>query len=184
MDLELTKAIETMSAKMGEVDTRFGAFDAKLAELEGKLPKPADPVAKMEQGGALEGITKLEVWDIPIGKAIVGGFSAVVVSELIDGFLAAQSTMTQGLVKLAAAGASVKWLSRFLGATGAGAMALLLAYDGIRSMLPIDEWAGRFSGAISKIRTGGGLAGKAGMKRYNVIEQAEKVAGNYYSGVV
>lgn len=104
----------------------------------------------------------MQVWDIPLGQALVGGFSSVIVSELVDGFLAAQSNTIKGVVKLAAAGVAIKWGSKILGKTGAAAMGILLAYDGIRMLLPIDEWAGRVSGAVVT-RTGGGLAGKAGM---------------------
>lgn len=180
MDIQLDQLVKNTETQFEEFNTRFGTLEAKLAEIS-KPPATPAPKAEMHDG-ALEGITKIEVWDIPVGKAIVGGFSAVIVSELVDGFLATQSTMVQGVVKLVAAGAAVKWLPRFLGTTGAGAMALLLAYDGIRSILPIDEWAGKVSGALSKIRTGGGLAGKAGMGGGGeVIKQAERVAGDYYS---
>lgn len=175
-------------AKVDEKFLDFGSvIDAKLAEFGEKLPKAKEPdevktkeeleaAAELERGGALEGITSMEVWDIPVGKALVGGFSAVVVSELVDGFLAKQSNTVRGVVKLAAAGVAVKWGGRLLGKTGAGALALLLAYDGIRQLLPIDEWAGRVSGAVVT-RTGGGLAGKAGLE--NTGGNGSKQPGYY-----
>lgn len=182
-----TETLEQVDAKILD----FGSvIDAKLAEFGKKLPKEAiepdevktkaeleaEKEAELEQAGALTGITKMEVWDIPVGKALVGGFSAVVVSELVDGFLAAQSNTIRGVVKLVAAGAAVKWGGRLLGKTGAGALAILLAYDGIRQLLPIDEWAGRVSGAVVT-RTGGGLAGKAGIT--NVGGNGRKEADYY-----
>ena len=117
--------------------------------------------AKLEQ---LAGITNMEVWDIPVGQALIGGFVAVFSSELIDGFLSAQSAMIRGVVKLVGAGVAAKWGSRLLGSTGSKAVALLLAYDGIRSLIPIDEWASRLAGGIKPL-TGAGLGGKAGLER-------------------
>lgn len=147
----------------------FGSvIDAKLAEFGEKInPVEVKSKAELEAEaelhiGALEGISKMQVWDIPLGQAVVGGFSSVLVSELIDGFFAKQSVSVQGVVKLAVAGATIKWGSKILGKTGAIAMAILLTYDGVRQLLPIDEYAGKVSGAVVA-RTGGGLAGKAGM---------------------
>jgi len=168
---DIKTAIEAMPAKVDSLEQMIGdwgtTLDAKLAELGEKLPKAIVPdevktKAELEQAGALEGISRMKVWDIPLGQALVGGFTSVVVSELVDGFLATQSNTIKGVVKLVAAGVAIKWGGRLLGKTGAGALAILLAYDGIRQLLPIDEWAGRVSGAVVS-RTGGGLAGKAGM---------------------
>lgn len=172
---------------VGNIDKRLGDFGTSLnAKLEefGKLfpakveeiQDPKDPKAEMHQG--LEGISKMQVWDIPIGQALVGGFSAVFASELIDGFLAAQSSMIKGVIKLAGAGVAVKWGGRLLGKTGAIALAIILAYDGMRQILPIDEWAGRLAGRIKPL-TGGGLGGKAGMG--NVQKQANRVLEDYYA---
>ena len=148
------------------------------------LPETTE-VAEMNAGGAsgvLGGLTKTEVWDIPIGQAAVGGFVAVVGSELVDGFMAAQSAMTKGLVKLAVAGASVKWGGKLLGSTGSKAVALLLAYDGIRMVLPIDEYASKVAGMFTKL-TGGGLGGRAGLNNSKVLDQAGDVASSYYSSL-
>lgn len=161
---------DTEKALFQGIDEKLGAvnvMDATLKEIKGKLTatveSPKDPVAELHDG-PLEGITKMQVWDVPVGQALIGGFSAVFVSELVDGFFASQQPMTLGVIKLAAAGVLVKWGGRLLGSTGSKAAALILAYDGIRQILPLDEWAGRLSGGIAA-RTGGGLAGKAGMGR-------------------
>jgi len=145
------------------------------------LPEP-EQTAEMEASGMLGGITDTKIWDIPIGQAAVGGFGAVVGSELIDGFMANQSSMVKGMVKLLVAGASVKWGSKLLGSTGSKAVALLLSYDGIRMILPIDEYANKLAGMFTKL-TGAGLGGRAGMGGNNVLNQAGDVANSYYSSL-
>ena len=97
--------------------------------------------------------------DVPIGKALVGGFIAVVGSELIDGFLKDQSVMVTGVAKLVGAGVAVKWGSRWLGKSGAAAVAILLAYDGLRDILPIDQYANRLATGITGVVTRRGLGG-------------------------
>lgn len=180
--MEGLEILEKIDQKIGDQNT---SLDAKLSEFSDKLkPVEAEPVEKVEEAelekGALEGISTMKVWDIPLGQALVGGFSAVVISELVDGFLAAQSGSIKGLVKLMAAGVSIKWGRKLIGTTGATALAILLAYDGLRMVIPIDEWAGKLVGGITPL-TGAGLAGKAGMG--NVLTQADAVVKNYYPGI-
>ena len=175
----LERGLEGMSTGLQKsLVSPLAALAAKFAEKVEKAPEkaPEKPkTAEMGQGGALEGITRFEVWDIPVGQALVGGFVAVFASELLDGFLAKQSGTVRGLVKLGAAGAAVKWGRGLLGSTGSKAVALLLAYDGVRSLLPLDEWASKAVAPITKL-TGKGLGGRAGM---NVVEQAAGVVGYY-----
>jgi len=151
------------------------AFNEKLNSMT------PTTIVEQKQAGALENIAKMEVWDIPVGAALLGGFTAVVASELIDGFLKNQSSMVKGVIKLVGAGVAIKWLPGFLGKTGAAALGLLLAYDGIRQILPIDEWASNLTGRVTTL-TGGGLGGKAGTTnvRSNVVAQAQQVAADYY----
>ena len=150
-------------------------------KLDLSAAKPIE-TAEMEAGGALAGITSIAPWDIPIGRAAVGGVGAVVGSELIDGFLVAQSTQVKGLVKLIVAGASAKWGKKLMGADAATAIALLLAYDGVRMVLPLDEFANKIAGMFTKL-TGHGLGGRAGMGNGEVLNQAGEVAANYYSSL-
>ena len=174
----------TETEVLASIDRRFQEFDtnmkAKLEEFGKLIPAKVEETKTAEMHQGLEGISKMQVWDIPIGQALVGGFSAVFASELIDGFLVAQSSMIKGVIKLAGAGVAVKWGGRLLGKTGAMALAIILAYDGMRQILPIDEWAGRLAGGIKPL-TGGGLGGKAGMRGGNVQQQANKVAADYYA---
>lgn len=171
---EILEAMETGFANMG---SKLEAQIAELNETAKKVLVSPDDVkkseevkaeearklvedkAKLEQRGAVAGITSFEVWDIPVGEALVGGFSAVFASELIDGFLMKQGDWMKGIVKLAGAGVAVKWGPRLLGSTGSKAMALLLAYDGIRSLVPIDTWARRGATTVTGMIPGGGLGG-------------------------
>ena len=168
-----------LDRKFGSLTKMPDTLDGIVAKLnepkpETKVEAKPEPVAGMEEkAGILGGITKMEVWDIPVGQAVVGGFVAVFGSELIDGFFAKQSNTTKAVIKLAAAGAAVKFGGKLFGSTGSKAVALLLAYDGLRSLLPIDEWAGKATSMVTR-RTGAGLAGRAGM---GAVGQAERYLG-------
>jgi hypothetical protein len=163
--------LEAMDKGFTNVGSRLESQIAEFNETAKKyLVKPEDVLskdeldktsekAKMEAAGVLGGITEMEVWDIPVGQALLGGFVAVFASELIDGFLIKQGDWAKGLIKLAGAGAAVKWGGRFLGSTGSKAVALLLAYDGIRSLLPIDGWAKKGADTITSKVPAGGLGG-------------------------
>jgi len=140
-------------------------------------PKPAEDADMGES--AVAGITDFKIMAAPIGQAIVGGFSSVFVSELVDGFLVSQGVMVTGLVKIGAAVATLRWGKRILGKTGAMAAALLLTYDGARDILPIDQWATRGADAITGVVTTRGLGGNT----MSAITQANKVADNYYPSI-
>lgn len=178
-----------------QVDEKISDFgndmDSKLATLRDEVIKEVKPPevtpedkkdedAKLGQGKAMENVAKMEFWDIPVGQALIGGFSAVFASELVDGFFATQQPMTLGVIKLAGAGILAKWGGRLLGSTGSKAAAIILAYDGVRQIIPLDEWAGRLTGAVTT-RTGGGLAGKAGMAKKKVVVPPR--SRDYYAGL-
>lgn len=166
--------LEAIQEGFNNVGKEVGSkLDAQLAELNETAKKILEPSpedvktaaelkaaeeAKLEQG-TVAGISEMKVWDIPLGQAALGGFVAVFASELIDGFLVQQGDMIKGVVKLIGAGAAVKWGGRLLGSTGSKAVAILLAYDGIRSLIPIDTWAKRSSSAVTGMIPGGGLGG-------------------------
>lgn len=139
-----------------KTDEQTKAETDEAAKLE---EKKSEDKAKMEQAAISRTIAGFEVWDIPLGQALVGGFTAVFASELIDGFLIKQGDMLKGVVKLAGAGAAVKWGGRVLGSTGSKALAILLAYDGIRSIIPIDTWARKGATTVTSRMPAGGLGG-------------------------
>lgn len=181
----LNDGIKSFAEIGGKFETQLAEFNetakkilVKPEDIKTAAELEAENKAKLEQG-AVGAITRFEVWDIPVGQAVIGGFAAVFASELIDGFLVRQADWMKGLIKLAGAGAAIKWGPRAFGKTGAYAVGLLLAYDGIRSLIPIDSWARRGATAVTSRVPGGGLGGFK--KDVGVLEQAGKVASDYYS---
>lgn len=200
---KLNTTLEKLGEAQTKVDTGLATglatignkLDTKLAELN-EAPKvnpediktaeelKAEEAAKLEQAGVVGGITQFEIWDIPVGQALVGGFTAVFASELIDGFLVKQGDMIKGVVKLVGAGAAIKWGPRLLGSTGSKALAILLAYDGIRSLIPIDTWAKRGAGAVSGVIPGGGLGGfKPNVAGEKPGGNGKKAVADYYEAL-
>ena len=183
MGTEVIDRAEAVNNRAEAVNKGFGenisALDKVLVGFQGvKIPEtPAAPAKMEEKAGVLGGITEMTVWDIPVGQAAVGGFVAVLASELIDGFLAKQSLMTRGVVKLAAAGAVVKW-GGVLGNTGKKAVALLLAFDALRDIVPIDLWAQKAATAASGVVTQRGLVQG---RDTSAVAQANQVVVDYYS---
>ena len=155
--------------KKETVDTLLSAvngIDARLADL-GKTFEPdpkADPEpkpeAELERKGFFDDIMSFEFQGIPLGQAAVGGFVAIFASELVDGFMANMQDWQRGLVKLAVAAAVGMWGKRLLGKTGSMAVALLLTFDALRDLSPIDVWADQLASGITGRVTEGGLAGK------------------------
>lgn len=176
MDEKTQAILDAMEKGFATVGSKLEGQMAELSETAKKVlePKPEDiktpeqlkteseaklaEEARLKQAG-VSGITNFVIWDIPIGQGLVGGFTAAFASELIDGVLMKQGDMIKAVVKLAAAGAAVKWGTRLLGSTGAKALAILLAYDGVRSLIPIDTWARRGATTVSGMVPGGGLGG-------------------------
>lgn len=188
--MEESKILAVIDKGLTNIGSKFEAQMAELNETAKKRLVPDEvkssaEVAKEEAEKAelkqLGGIMEFEVWDIPIGQAAVGGFISVFASELIDGFLVNRSDWIKGLVKLAGAGVAIKWGSRILGKTGAAAVGILLAYDGVRSLIPIDTWAERGSTALSGVAAGGGLGGFK--SNVGAETRAAGVEEDYYAGL-
>lgn len=153
---KLSASVSTSVATLEEVIKKYIEVKPEDIQTASEVKKEEAEKSEMEQ---LAGITGFQVWDIPVGEALVGGFVAVFASELIDGFLLKQGDWMKGLIKLAGAGAAIKWGQRFLGSTGSKAVAILLAYDGVRSLIPIDSWARRGASAVTGMLPAGGLGG-------------------------
>jgi len=153
---------KTADARLDDVLASIRAsVDGKPAQADLLKQKEHTELAEVEDiGGSLESLVRTEVWDIPVGQALVGGFVAVFLSELTDGFMATSSATTRALIKGGLAGASVKWGKKLFGATGAKAIALLLAFDAIRDLTPMDQWADQLATKISGALPAGGLASR------------------------
>lgn len=148
-------------AVVDAIDGRVKGIEAKLAEAITPEDDPApEPEAQLRKG-FFDDIMNFQVWGIPVGGAVLGGFIAVLATELIDGFMANQKPWQRGLVKLAVAGVAGKWGKRFLGDTGSKAVAILVAFDAIRDLTPIDSWAAQLSGKVSGVVSSAGLADKS-----------------------
>ncbi len=125
---------------------------AKTAEIV-----PAQKTAVMADSD----FTKLEFMGIPIGQAAIGGFVAVAATELVDGFLAKQNVYLRGGTKLVAAFAAARYLKKikFIGDGGAKAVALLITFDAIRDLIPIDVYAQKMVSKVTGKTMTAGLAG-------------------------
>jgi len=79
------------------------------------------------------------------------------------------------------------WGKRILGNVGSKAVALLLAFDGIRDLSPIDSWADQLAEKISGTVTTEGLAGNQSKgKDLNPRRETQRGDGNqsYYAKVL
>lgn len=157
---------ESKVAVLSDITAIKDEFSKKMETMMAK-PVPEDKTAKLE-ASAVSGLTgqvsSFEVWGIPVGQAAMGGFIAVVATELVDGFMSTQSVQIRGAVKLVAAGALVKWGGKFIGSTTGKAVALLMAFDAIRDLTPIDAWGANLASKITKKTPAAGLADKAGRR--------------------
>ena len=184
---ELKDLFDNIPSKDSVVSLLDGikGIDGKLADL-GKAFEPEDkpdPEVTLEKKGWFDDIMSFEFQGIPVGQAAVGGFAAIFASELVDGFMADSDKWKRGLVKLAIAAISVKFGQRILGSTGAKAVALLLTFDAIRDLSPIDAWADQLAEGITGRVTTGGLAGKNSRVRDREVppNQPKGKAESYYA---
>jgi len=129
--------------------------------------KTAAEVAELSDAGILGGINKIEIMKIPLGKIVVGGFVSVFATELIDGFMSKQSAMVRGLVKLVIAAMAVKYGKKYLGEAST-AIALLMGFDAIRDIIPIDTYAKNIATKLSGTWTNKGLAQGGPMRAFPV----------------
>ena len=147
------KAFDNLIAKVEGIDTKLATLGDHKSEKTEKVE-----VAELNRIGSLDEMMSFKVWDIPLGQAVVGGFGAVFATELIDGFMATSEPWKKGLVKLVIAGASIKFGKKFLGEKLSQGVALLLAFDGTRDLLPIDTWAQSLANKITGSVPAAGLA--------------------------
>ena len=167
-----TDVKEGASAFTKLVEDNRSSLDKIVAEFKEAIPK-----AKVEEAGALANIAKTEFMGVEVGKIAIGTFGGVFVSELVDGFLATQTTVVKGAVKLAMAGVVGTWGKRWVGRDAGMAIALILGVFGLSQILPVDKWATGLASSLRGILPGTikvtGMPGSA-------VAQATRVAEDYY----
>lgn len=189
------KNIEDLLGGIKGIDEQLGKLaDVKVtATVDGKQADAAlvadsghdDAHLEKSAKGMFDDIMSYEVWDIPVGGAVVGGFVAIVASELVDGFASKWKDWQRGLLKAGLAAASIKYGKRFFGTTGSRAVGLLLAFDAIRDLTPINSYADQVAEKISGTVTTAGLSGTGarGEKRVERSPQRQG-SGDYYAAAL
>jgi hypothetical protein len=174
------KLAETINMKFDEA----GKWVANLAEVIKKPSSaPADEV-KLEEAGVMS----MKVAGLPVVGFAVGAFGAVFASELVDGLMSTQTKTTRGLVKAGSAFVIWKWgnkiplIGKMMNGTGKNIFAVLLAFDAVRDLTPLDSWAASAANKISGLIPTGGLADQKGRDiRNSAVTQATRVVKDYYS---
>lgn len=166
-ELDLAQAIaEAVRNGMVGLSDNIKTLDAsfsearKIWEVKPKSEEDKkDTSAKLAQTKGVVGqIMDFEIMGVPVGQAVVGGFGAVFATEVIDGVLVTQTVQVKGVVKLVAAGATAMWAKPLFGSTGSKVIALLITFDALRDLSPIDMWAKQLAAMISGILPKAGLA--------------------------
>lgn len=153
-------------------------------EVEAVLMDSED-IAELGKKGIFEDIMSFEIGGIPVGQAAVGGAVAILATELIDGFMNTWQPWQRGLVKLGGAWVALQWGKKVLGSTGAKAVGLLLAFDGIRDLTPIDSWMDQIAEKVSGTQTTAGLAGnQINTPAKNTPAAAPKRTSSYYAAAL
>jgi hypothetical protein len=180
--IDLTRLAEDwpgMKTRIEAIPTKeelFTMIDGrKVKEEIVKAPLHEDAeLAESGIAGMFSKVSNIEILNIPIGQAAIGGFGAVFASELIDGFMSTQSPTTRGLVKLAGAAGVVMFGKKLIGSGTAKVIALLLTFDAIRDLTPIDEWATKLSTMVTKVVPTAGL-GTTNPPKPIAVQQAQQI---------
>jgi hypothetical protein len=141
-----------------------------------------------------------EMFNIPVVAVAAGGFGAVLVTELIDGFMAnlglpagvtpqtatpdqlQMNAYIRGGTKIVAAAGIGYFGHKYLGRTGTMVVCGLIAFDAFRDIVPIDTWAKSLSTEITGVITNKGLAQDGSKQQYDKVnQQANSVAKGYYN---
>ena len=163
----VAKLAETMNGTLDEVK--------KMWAVEPDEEPKEDP-AKLKETMATT-VRKAGGQVIPVA---IGGFSAIVLTEVTDGVMVKQKPLVRAIVKGVTAIAVWRWGKNipFMGETGKNVAAALIAFDALRDATPISTWASQVANTISGVIPVGGLGDQKG--RNAALNQAENVATNYY----
>jgi len=185
---DIAAPFEKMTATLEDIKNGYTGLMGKVDGIPTKeyienLVKPKEPdkaeAAKLEDQGIFSDVMSFEFMNIPVGKAFVGGAIAILATEVIDGFFAAQSVTTRGVIKLAGAAGTMMFLRKPLGNVGSGAVALLLTFDALRDLTPLDTWMANLATKITGMAPTAGLADKSA--RRSPAAQPPHTIQDYYA---
>jgi len=144
--VELKPLYDHIEQKNNELSERVKTDIAGIFEdYNKKLAEKKEEKSEVEQK-QLGGLAEVEIMGIPLGQAAIGGGVALLISELVDGIIGGAVTDRLGetwgpaLIKGGSAWAVKQWGAGVIGAKAADTAALFLAWEAIRSLVPIDEW--------------------------------------------
>jgi hypothetical protein len=110
-------------------------------------------VAELEQAGALEGLSRTEIFGIPVGQA-AGGLLAVSVWDAIRGLLGGVPPAQIPAWMIPAIGAwvmSTRTIRGMLGRTASDTAGIILTADAVQALFNV---RGLISGLVSGVRLG------------------------------
>lgn len=146
----------------------LGVKEGKILEPNGKKVTLEDleQSVLMEQRGLGGLVTDLDkaVRGLPLGSALIGGFSALFASEIIDGFVGRQNPMVNAAVKAGTVLFAGAFGRRFIGTTAFNVFAGLMVFEILRDFLPINQWVSQLTGAFG---------GRMGLQTYNGYQQLD-----------
>ena len=145
---EIKEALGPLYDHIEQKNTELSeSIKADITEmLKAKEPDEVLKKEEVEEQQQLGGLAEVEIMGIPLGQAAIGGGIALLISELVDGIIGGTVTDRLGetwgpaLIKGGSAWAVKQWLPGVIGAKAADTAALFLAWEAIRSLVPIDEW--------------------------------------------
>jgi hypothetical protein len=121
-----------------------------LAPIVEQGEEESDPKMELHQRGILSNFGGLRFGNIPVGDALIGGSAASLVSELTDAFTPGDNTVVSALIKIVAGNLLAGAFSGILGNNATSAARLLVTYDGIRDLIPLDSWIREILDPIKK----------------------------------
>jgi len=134
-----------MSQKGKEVIMGTLKFDDDLKPVI--VQDEETPTASMERQAMLGGFDSFRFGNIEVGKALVGGTVASLMSETVDG-LVPGGGLLGAVAKLATASFVLPVFKGIVGASGVSQAQTFIAYDVVRQILPLDNLIRQATGGI------------------------------------
>jgi hypothetical protein len=120
------------------------SFDPET--LAPKIEETEDSTVDMAQRGFFSGLGGAKIGDIPVGDALLGGASATLVTEVVDGFVG--GGVMGAMVKLVVGNLAAGMFSGVLGRNATDSARLFITYDAIRDLIPVDQWTRQLVGGV------------------------------------